>query len=128
MEAPDWEEEKAREWAAIRTPENRRAGGSVKSDECRYDLICRKRECRIGQDVRERILRRHRKFLRTDSLRKGQPAGSLQKRLVRNALIVNAVSGTNHGFLVAKDVPRIAHARREIAGAKACRQRATGNS
>src|SRR5260370_37040062 len=82
----------------------------------------------MWQDARERIGRRHRKFLRADGFGEGQPASGLQKRLVRDALAVDTVSGPNHGLLIAEYVPRIADPWREISRAEARRQRATRNS
>src|SRR5258708_5737662 len=95
METPNGEEEEARKGPSACALEDRRTGGSVKTSERRYHLIGRKRKCGIWQDARERICRRHREFLRADGFGEGQAASGLQKRLVRDALVVDTVSRPN---------------------------------
>src|SRR4029077_342423 len=91
-------------------------------------LIRRKREGRVRQDAGKWILRRHREWRRADGLRERQSASGLQKRLIRDALIVDAVSGANYGLLITKYVPRVADPRREISRTEASRQSATRDS
>src|SRR5216684_6070149 len=104
-ETPNGEEEEARKRPPACAPEDGRTRCSVKASERGYHLISRKWKCGIWQDARERICRRHGEFLRADGFGEGQAASGLQKRVVRDALIVDTVSRPNHGFLIAEYIP-----------------------
>src|SRR5712664_1258679 len=127
-ETPNGEEEEARERSSAGALEDGRAGRSVKTDECGHHLVGRKREGRVGQDAGKWILRRHCEWRGADGFVEGQPTGSLQKGLVGDTLIVDAVSGADYGFLVTKYVPSVAYPRGEISRAEASRQRAARNA
>ena len=107
-ETSNGEEEEAGERSPAGTLENGRACCSVKTNECGDYLIGRKRKSRVGQYTGKWILRRHGEWRRADGFRERQSAGGLQKGLVGDALVVNAVAGTNHSFLIAEYVPGIA--------------------
>src|SRR4029077_10506242 len=92
-ETPNGEKEESRERSSARVLEDRRACRSVKTDQGGHHLIRRKRKGRVGQDAGKWILRRHREWRRADGLRERQSASGLEKRLIRDALIVDAVSG-----------------------------------